>query len=78
MLDYLHSISWFQWLCFLIAAGLIFWPYFAPLVSGQPLQKRSSVLDDVLNVRRHLTDEEKALEAMDTIIIPAVMRKESS
>ena len=76
MLEYLHSMSILQWLCILAAAAIIFWPSLRS-VTGQNDIPRSSVLDDVLTVRRHLGGDEEALNAMDTIVIPAVLRKET-
>ena len=76
MLDYLHSMNLLQWLAILAAVAILFWPNLQA-VKGQENIPRSSVLDDVLTVRRHVGGDEKALEAMDTIVIPAVLRKET-
>lgn len=76
MLDYLHSMNLLQWLAILAAVVILFWPNLKA-VKGQENILRSSVLDDVLTVRRHVCGDEKALEAMDTIVIPAVLRKET-
>ena len=76
MLEYLHSMNLLQWLAILAAAAIIFWPSLKSF-TGQSDFPRSSVLNDVLNVRQHIGEDEKALEAMDTIVIPAVLRKET-
>ena len=79
MLDYLHSITPFQWFAIVAAVILLLWPYIAPLLGRCSFsQDRSSVLDSVLKLRTALAGEEEALKALDTIVIPAVIRKETA
>ena len=79
MLNYLHSITPFQWFAIVAAVILLLWPYIAPLLGRCYLsQDRSSVLDSVLKLRTALAGEEEALKALDTIVIPAVIRKETT
>jgi hypothetical protein len=36
------------------------------------------VLSDLIKLRRHLADDPKAIEAIDTLITPSVIRKEGA
>lgn len=79
MLAYLHSITPFQWFAIVAAVILLLWPSIAPLLGRCSLsQDRSSVLDSVLKLRTALAGEDEALKALDTIVIPAVIRKETT
>jgi len=79
MLAYLHSITPFQWFAIVAAVILLLWPYIAPLLGRCSLsQDRSSTLDSVLKLRTALAGEDEALKALDTIVIPAVIRKETT
>lgn len=79
MLDYLHSITTTQWVAIAAAMVLILWPYIAPLFGRCSLSRdRTAAIDSVLKVRKALAGEDEALNALDTIVIPAVIRKETT
>ena len=79
MLDYLHSITTTQWVAIAAAMVLLLWPYIAPLFGRCFLSRdRTAAIDSVLKVRKALAGEDEALNALDTIVIPAVIRKETT
>ena len=78
MLEYLHSITTTQWVAIAAAMVLLLWPYIAPLFGRCSLSRDRAAIDSVLKVRKALAGEDEALNALDTIVIPAVIRKETT